>query len=390
MRSEFQAAIAQLIAEKGLPREVVMETVATALLAAYRKSFGGGENVRIEVDKNGEVHVWAAKRVVAQVKDPNEEISLAEAQRLIPNAALGQSMDVDSSFIFSRIPAQTAKQVILQRIREAEHEHLYDQIKNWVGEIRLGTLTRQDPVRGWLIDFDLDKVDKVEGIMPPSEEVPTERYRSGQRLRVFVYDVRRVQGRMLQILVSRTHRDLVRRLFESEVPEVYEGSVEIKGIAREPGSRSKVAVFARQEGLDPIGSCVGVRGSRINNIVRELNDEKIDIIQWSSDPATFVANSLSPVKPLKTLLRETDHTALVTVPEKQLSLAIGKDGQNARLAAKLTGWRVDVTKPAEGEVYEEPVDEIPEAVSLSPKRERPLGRNEREGSSRRSRGSGRY
>jgi len=390
MRSEFQAAIAQLIAEKGLPREVVMETVATALLAAYRKSFGGGENVRIEVDKNGEVHVWASKRVVAQVKDPNEEISLAEAQRLIPNAALGQSMDVDSSFIFTRIPAQTAKQVILQRIREAEHEHLYDQIKNWVGEIRLGTLTRQDPVRGWLIDFDLDKVDKVEGVMPPSEEVPTERYRSGQRLRVFVYDVRRVQGRMLQILVSRTHRDLVRRLFESEVPEVYEGSVEIKGIAREPGSRSKVAVVARQEGLDPIGSCVGVRGSRINNIVRELNDEKIDIIQWSSDAATFVANSLSPVKPLKTLLREADHTALVTVLERQLSLAIGKDGQNARLAAKLTGWRVDVTKPAEGEIYEEPVEEMQEALSFSPRRERSSGRHEREGSSRRSRGSGRY
>ncbi len=390
MRSEFQAAIAQLIAEKGLPREVVMETVATALLAAYRKSFGGGENVRIEVDKNGEVHVWASKRVVAQVKDPNEEISLAEAQRLIPHAALGQSMDVDSSFIFTRIPAQTAKQVILQRIREAEHEHLYDQIKNWVGEIRLGTLTRQDPVRGWLIDFDLDKVDKVEGIMPPSEEVPTERYRSGQRLRVFVYDVRRVQGRMLQILVSRTHRDLVRRLFESEVPEVYEGSVEIKAIAREPGSRSKVAVVARQEGLDPIGSCVGVRGSRINNIVRELNDEKIDIIQWSSDTATFVANSLSPVKPLKTLLRDTDHTALVTVPEKQLSLAIGKDGQNARLAAKLTGWRVDVTKPAEGEVYEEPVEEIQEVIGFSPRRERSSGRHERENTSRRGRGSGKY
>jgi len=376
MRSEFQAAIAQLIAEKGLPREVVMETVATALLAAYRKSFGGGENVRIEVDKNGEVHVWASKRVVAQVKDPNEEISLAEAQRLIPHAALGQSMDVDSSFIFTRIPAQTAKQVILQRIREAEHEHLYDQIKNWVGEIRLGTLTRQDPVRGWLIDFDLDKVDKVEGIMPPSEEVPTERYRSGQRLRVFVYDVRRVQGRMLQILVSRTHRDLVRRLFESEVPEVYEGSVEIKAIAREPGSRSKVAVVARQEGLDPIGSCVGVRGSRINNIER--------------DTATFVANSLSPVKPLKTLLRDTDHTALVTVPEKQLSLAIGKDGQNARLAAKLTGWRVDVTKPAEGEVYEEPVEEIQEVIGFSPRRERSSGRHERENTSRRSRGSGKY
>src|SRR5438132_5729889 len=351
MRSEFQAAIAQLIAEKGLPREVVMETVATALLAAYRKSFGGGENIRIEVDKNGEVRVWAAKHVVAQVTSPNDEISLAEAQRLIPRAALGQTIDVDSSFIFARIPAQTAKQVILQRIREAEHEHLYEQLKDWVGEIRLGTLTRKDPVRGWLVDF--DKAERVEGIMPPGEEVPTEHYRVGQRLRVYVYDVRRIPGRMLQIMVSRTHRELVRRLFESEVPEIYEGTVEIKAIAREPGSRSKVAVVARQEGLDPIGSCVGVRGSRINNIVHELNDEKIDIIQWSPDPATFVAHALSPVKPLRVELRESDHTALVTVLEKQLSLAIGKDGQNARLAAKLTGWRVDVTKPAEGETFEE-------------------------------------
>jgi transcription termination/antitermination protein NusA len=371
MRSEFQAAISQLIAEKGLPREVVMETVATSLLAAYRKSFGGGDNIRIEVDKNGEVHVWAMKRVVAQASDPNEEISLAEAQLLIPNAALGQSIDVDSSYIFNRIPTQTAKQVILQRIREAEHEHLYDQIKNWMGEIRLGTLTRKDPVRGWFIDFDLDKVDKIEGVMPPSEEVPTERYRIGQRIRVYVYDVRRSQGRMLQIMVSRTHRDLVRRLFESEVPEIYEGTVEIKGIAREPGSRSKVAVVSRQEGLDPIGSCVGVRGSRINNIVHELNDEKIDIIQWNADQATFVSNALSPVKPLKVELRETDHTAVVTVPERQLSLAIGKDGQNARLAAKLTGWRVDVTKPAEGEVYEEQVDQFHEpAASHASKRDR--------------------
>src|SRR5438034_1973435 len=355
MRSEFQAAIAQLIAEKGLPREVVMETVATALLSAYRKSTGGGENIRIEVDKNGEVRVWATKKIVAQITDANEEISLAEAQRLEPHAALGQTIDVDSSYIFARIPAQTAKQVILQRIREAEHEHLYDQLKDWVGEIRLGILTRKDPVRGWLFDF--DKAERVEGVMPPGEEVPTEHYRIGQRLRVYVYDVRRIPGRMLQIMVSRTHRDLVRRLFESEVPEIYEGTVEIKAIAREPGSRSKVAVVARQEGLDPIGSCVGVRGSRINNIVHELNEEKIDIIQWSPDPATFVAHALSPVKPLRVELRESDHTAQVTVPERQLSLAIGKDGQNARLAAKLTGWRVDVMKPVEGEVYEEQFEE---------------------------------
>ena len=362
MRSEFQAAIAQLIAEKGLPREVVMETVATALLSAYRKSFGGGENIRIEVDKNGEVRVWAAKRVVAQVAIPNDEISLAEAQRLVPRAALGQTIDVDSSYIFARIPAQTAKQVILQRIREAEHEHLYEQLKDWVGEIRLGTLTRKDPVRGWMLDF--DKAERVEGVMPLGEEVPTERYRVGQRIRVYVYDVRRIQGRMLQIMVSRTHRDLVRRLFESEVPEIYEGTVEIKAIAREPGSRSKVAVVARQEGLDPIGSCVGVRGSRINNIVHELNEEKIDIIQWSADPANFVANSLSPVRPLRVELRDSDHTAVVTVLERQLSLAIGKDGQNARLAAKLSGWRVDVTKPIEGEVYEEQFEDRHEPVSM--------------------------
>jgi len=369
MRSEFQAAIAQLIAEKGLPREVVMETVATALLSAYRKSYGGGENIRIEVDKNGEVHVWAAKRVVAQVTNSNDEISLAEAQRLVPHAALGQTIDVDSSYIFAKIPAQTAKQVILQRIREAEHEHLYDQLKDWIGEIRLGTLTRKDPVRGWLIDF--DKAERVEGVMPLGEEVPTEKYRVGQRLRVYIYDVRRIQGRMLQIMASRTHRDLVRRLFESEVPEIYEGTVEIKAIAREPGSRSKVAVVSRQEGLDPIGSCVGVRGSRINNIVHELNDEKIDIIQWSPDPATFVSNSLSPVKPLKVQLRESDHTAQVTVLERQLSLAIGKDGQNARLAAKLTGWRVDVTKPVEGEIYDEPVEERREvSVPYNGRRER--------------------
>ena len=389
MRSEFQAAIAQLIAEKGLPREVVMETVANALLSAYRKSYGGGENIRIEVDKNGDVHVWAARRIVAQVTTPSEEISLAEAQRLMPHAALGQTIDVDSSHIFAKIPAQTAKQVILQRIREAEHEYLYDQLKDWIGEIRLGTLTRKDPARGWLLDF--DKADRVEGVMPPGEDVATEKYRPNQRLRVYVYDVRRSPGRMIQIMVSRTHRDLVRRLFESEVPEIYEGTVEIKAIAREPGSRSKVAVVARQEGLDPIGSCVGVRGSRINNIVHELNDEKIDIIQWSPDPATFVSNALSPVKPLRVQLRESDHTALVTVQEKQLSLAIGKDGQNARLAAKLTGWRVDVAKPAEGEVFEMPTEESyePSISRGRPSRDRERGRDHDRERGDRQRGGGR-
>ena len=344
MRSEFQAAISQLTSEKKLPQDVVMETVAKALLAAYQKSTGRGNNVRIEVDKRGDIRIWAAKHVVALVSDPNEEISLGEAQQLNPKAALGEMIEVESPAIFNRIPAQTAKQVILQRIREAEQEYLYESLKDKLDDLVLGIIVRRS-------DKDKDAyvldINGAEALLEPREQVPGEKYRIGQRLRVYVYDIRKSQGRGLQVMVSRTHRNVVKRLFELEVPEIFDGYVEIKGIAREPGSRSKVAVWARQEGLDPIGSCVGVRGTRINNIVNELNGEKIDIILWNADPATFVSNALSPVKPLKVDLRESDHTALVTVAEKQLSLAIGKDGQNARLAARLTSWRVDVIKPGE-------------------------------------------
>jgi N utilization substance protein A len=209
----------------------------------------------------------------------------------------------------------------------------------------VGTVIRRDDRRdGGGYVFDLGK---IEGILEEKEQIPGERFKLGQRVRVYVFDLRRGGGRGVQALVSRTHRNIIKRLFELDVPEIYEGLVEIKNIAREPGSRSKVAVWARQESIDPVGACIGVRGTRINNVINELNGEKIDIIQWSPDPAQFVANALSPVKPLNVELRESDHTALVTVPERQLSLAIGKDGQNARLAAKLTGWRVDVVRPAE-------------------------------------------
>ncbi len=344
MRSEFQAAISQLTSEKKLPQDVVMETVAKALLAAYQKSTGRGNNIRIEVDKRGEIRIWAAKRVVAVVSDPNEEISLGEAQRINPHAALGGVIEVESPAIFNRIPAQTAKQVILQRLREAEQEYLYESLKNKLDDLVMGTVVRRSDKDQETYVLDLSG---AEALLPRNEQVPNERYRVGQRLRVYVYDIRRAPGLGLQVMVSRTHRNVVKRLFELEVPEIFDGYVEIKAIAREPGSRSKVAVWARQEGLDPIGACVGVRGTRINNIVNELNGEKIDIIQWDPDPAKFVANALSPVKPLKVELRDSDHTALVTVAEKQLSLAIGKDGQNARLAARLTGWRVDVIKPDE-------------------------------------------
>lgn len=356
MRSEFQAAISQLTSEKKLPQDVVMETVAKALLAAYQKSTGRGNNVRIEVDKRGDIRIWAAKKVVALVSDPNEEISLGEAQQLNPKAALGELLDVESPAIFNRIPAQTAKQVILQRIREAEQEYLYESLKDKLDDLVMGTIVRRSEKDkdAYILD-----ITNAEATLEVREQVPGEKYRLGQRLRVYVYDIRKTPGRGLQVMVSRTHRNVVKRLFELEVPEIFDGYVEIKAIAREPGSRSKVAVWARQEGLDPIGSCVGVRGSRINNIVNELNGEKIDIIQWDPEPERFVANALSPVKPLQVDLRESDHTALVTVAEKQLSLAIGKDGQNARLAARLTGWRVDVLKPDEQPPEEHPARERP-------------------------------
>jgi N utilization substance protein A len=358
MLTEFQAAINQLIHEKDLPQDVVMEAVANALLSAYRKTNAGGDNIRIEVEKNGEVHVWATKRVVAQVHSPTEEISLGEAQVIDPHAALGQHIEVDSPQIFNKIPAQTAKQVILQRIREAEQDHLYESFKDRLDELVIGTIVRRDERQngGWVLDLG-----KIEGVLEAKEQVPIERLRVGQRVRVYVFDLRRGGGRGVQALVSRTHRNIVKRLFELEVPEIFDGMVEIKAIAREPGSRSKVAVWARQDGVDPIGACVGVRGTRINNIVNELGGEKIDIIQWDADQAQFVANALSPVKPLRVELRESDHTALVTVPEKQLSLAIGKEGQNARLAARLTGWRVDVVRPVEP-----PVEHAPDEHAAEP------------------------
>jgi N utilization substance protein A len=350
MLTEFQAAINQLCHEKGLPPEArgaVTEAVANALLSAYRRTNNGGDNIRIEVDdRSGEVHVWANKRVVAQVHNPMEEISLGEAQRIEPHAALGQHLDVDSPQIFNRIPAQTAKQVILQRIREAEQEYLFHQYRDRLQELVIGTVIRRDERDHdtWVLELDQGK---IEAVLRKEDQLPSDSFRTNQRLRVYVYDLRRGGSRGVQALVSRTHRDIIKRLFELEVPEIYDGLVEIKAIAREPGKRSKVAVWARQDGIDPIGACVGVRGTRINNIVNELNGEKIDIIQWHQDSAQFVANALSPVKPLHVELIEMDHTARVTVPEKQLSLAIGKSGENARLAARLTGWRVDVAKPAE-------------------------------------------
>ncbi len=339
MGSRFQAAIAELIAERGLPRELVIETVRRALLDVYRKVAHVNEPIDVLVDKTGEVHMYITKKVVAQVADPAHEISLAEAQRMKPHAALGEQMPVESPELLERIPVRSAGQLILQRIREAEQNHIIDSFKDRIDEIVVGTILRREPDNSYVLDLG-----KLEGILAEKDQLRTEHYRPNQRLRVYVMEIKRSSGRAPIVAVSRTHVNMIKRLFEQEVPEIMDGTVEIKHFVREAGSRTKVAVHARREGLDPIGACIGVRGSRINNIVNELGGEKIDIIPWDADPAVFVANALSPAKPIRVDLREADHTAVVTVPERQLSLAIGRDGQNARLAARLTGWRIDVVK----------------------------------------------
>jgi N utilization substance protein A len=290
--------------------------------------------------QSGDVHVFVLKQIVDEVADPRTEISLQDARVLNPAAQPGESVEIETTpQNFGRIAAQTAKQVVLQRLREAERELVYEAFTEREGDVVTGVIQRFEP-KGAILDLG-----KAEASLPVTEQVPSENYRSGQRLKVYVVEVNRTP-RGPQIVLSRTHRGLVRRLFELEVPEIFAGTVEIKSIAREPGSRSKVAVAARQEGVDAVGSCVGVRGVRIQNIVNELNGEKIDVVQWSSDPAVFVENALSPANVVSVKLNEADKTATVTVPERQLSLAIGREGQNARLAAKLTGWRIDIKASA--------------------------------------------
>jgi len=340
-------AINQVCAERKLAKEVVLEAVEAALISAYKRNFGTTGNIVVQLDPNtGAVRVFAEKEVVDGEEDDKTQVSLAEARRLDPAAELGQMLLIENTpRDFGRIAAQTAKQVILQRIREAERDALYSSYADSAGEIANGTIQS--------IDFQSNDVmvnlDGAEAILPVREQVPTERYRRGARLRAYVIDVRK-GSRGPQISLSRRNPALLRRLLELEVPEIYNGVVEIKSIAREPGSRSKVAVHATQEGVDPVGSCVGVRGGRIQNVVNELNGEKIDVVQWSTDVGTFIANALSPAKVMNVLLDEgqdTGKTATVIVPDRQLSLAIGKEGQNARLAAKLTGWRIDIKSATE-------------------------------------------
>ncbi len=340
MKSDFYAAISQIAAERGIPKEAIVEVMEKALVTAYRRTLGNNPppiEVTVKLDpQTGQAHVYAEKQVVDDVLDDRFEIDIKDAVRFKPGVDLGETVLVESTpNDFGRIAAQTAKQVILQGIKEVEREHIYGEYLDREGE--LVTATVQRIAKGNVIL----ELGKAEAVLPPKEQVDSDRYYHGQRLKVYLMEIRR-EDRGPRLIASRTHKKLIERLFEMEVPEIYNGTVEIKSIAREPGLRTKAAVAARQEGIDPVGSCVGMRGIRIQNIVNELNGEKIDVVQWSPDLKEFIANALSPAQVVEVHLRDDDHAATVIVPDKQLSLAIGKEGQNVRLAAKLTGWRIDI------------------------------------------------
>jgi N utilization substance protein A len=352
---ELIVVIEQLGREKGIDKEVLFEALESALLSASRRSAGPVDNVRMHIDRRtGAIRVYSRKKVVATVEDPRVELGLAEAKRLNPAAELDDELEMEEERPpqdFGRIAAQTAKQVILQKVRDAEREGIYAEFAGKEGQILRGVVHRIEK-RNVILE-----IGKAEAILPEREQIPGERYNPGDRIRAFVLEVRR-SAKGPQITLSRTHPGYLARLFETEIPEIQEGIVVVKATAREAGERAKVAVASTKRDVDPIGACVGLRGTRIQVISRELRGEKIDIIEWSHDPATFVARALSPAKVSSVTIEEAAEpedqpAALVIVPDNQLSLAIGKKGQNARLAAKLTGMRIDIKSESEIEAERE-------------------------------------
>lgn len=358
MKNDFMMAINQVCHERQLALDIVLEAVEVALISAFKRNVGGYHLITAQIDSDtGAPLIFVEKAVTDEITDEKNQISLDDARKINPHVQLGELISVESTPAnFGRIAAQTAKQVILQRIREAERDALYKTYAEREGEVVNGTVHKLDSHQVTL------SLGKVEAVLPRSEQIPSERYTEGQRLRAYVSNVLKT-NRGPQIIVSRTHRNMLRRLLEVEVPEIYNGTVEIKSIAREAGYRSKVAVAALQEGVDPVGSCVGMRGTRIQSIVNELNGEKIDVVQWNPDLSYFIASSLSPAKVMNVILQDQNgKTAIVVVPDKQLSLAIGKEGQNARLAAKLTGWRIDIKSASEA--IEETINKLQENLAL--------------------------
>lgn len=337
MSRELMEALIQLEKEKGINKDVLVEAIEIALISAYKKNFGSTQNVRISFDKEtGDVKVFALKKVVDIVQNQNNEISAEEAKKHDVKLEVGDVAEIEvTPRQFGRIAAQTAKQVVMQRIKEAERGIIFEEFYSKEGDILTGIVQRIEK-KNVIVD-----VGKTEGVIPLSEQTPGEEYNFNDRIKVLVLEVKKTT-KGPQVVLSRTHPTLVKRLFELEVPEINDGTIEIKSISREAGSRTKIAVHSRDENVDALGACVGQKGVRVQAIVDELRGEKIDIVKWSSDPAEYIAASLSPAKALKVEIDEEQRIARVIVPDFQLSLAIGKEGQNARLAAKLTGWKIDI------------------------------------------------
>jgi transcription termination/antitermination protein NusA len=337
MNMEFIEALHELEKGRGISAEILFEAIEAALISAYKKNFGSLQNVRVLIDRStGEFKVYARKTVVEIVEDSRTQVSLEDAHKNDPNYQLEDIVEYEvTPRDFGRIAAQTAKQVVVQRIREAERSMIYDEYVNREGDIVTGVVQRYEQ-KNVIVDLG-----KVEAVLPAQEQIPGEVYQSFERIKTYVVEVKKTT-KGPQIMLSRTHPGLIKRLFELEVPEIHDGIVEIKGVSREAGARSKIAVYSRDSNVDPVGACVGPKGARVRTIVTELKGEKIDIVNYSTDPQEFVANSLSPAKVVGVYPKLNEKVAIVVVPDYQLSLAIGKEGQNARLAAKLTGWKIDI------------------------------------------------
>lgn len=348
MSKELLHALDDLETEKGISKELVIEALEAALVSAYKRNYGQAQNVAVEFDKNkGNISVYSVKEVVETVYDSRLEVSIEEAVKINPAYELGDTIRFEvTPKDFGRIAAQTAKQVIMQRIREAERNIIYNEFIEYENDIMQGIVERQDNRYIYV------NLGKIEAVLSKHEQIPNEVYKPHDRIKVYVTKVENT-SKGPQIFVSRSHPDLLKRLFEQEVPEIYDGIVEIVSIAREAGDRAKVAVVSRDEQIDPVGTCVGPKGQRVQAIVNELKGENMDIVEWSEDPATYIANALNPAKVVDVVFDERTNSCLVVVPDYQLSLAIGKRGQNARLAAKLTGYKIDIKSESDIEAMQE-------------------------------------
>ncbi|MBF1354420.1 MAG: transcription termination/antitermination protein NusA [Megasphaera micronuciformis] len=344
MNKELLSAIEYLSKEKGVTADVICDSLEAVLITAYKKEYDGNPNATVRLDRlTGDYSIVSPKTVVAEVADEENEISLEDARAIDKGYEEGDEILVDvTPKNFGRIAAQAAKQVMIQRLREAERNIVYDEFYGRTDDIITGIIQRIEQKNVYI------DLGKAEAVLPYSEQIPTEEYMVGQRIKCYVVEVRN-SPKGAQIQLSRTHPGLLKRLFELEVPEIYDGVVELHSVAREPGKRSKIAVYSRDPNVDCVGACVGPKGARVQNIVMELQNEKIDIVKWDEDPAVYIANALSPAQVVSVTIDEGAKSSVVVVPDYQLSLAIGKAGQNARLAAKLTNWKIDIKSESQAE-----------------------------------------